>query len=44
MYIFNKLEVTPTIPSKLERIEELVYNTWWTWNTDFLKHFKQIGL
>ena len=42
MYIFNKLEVTPTIPSKLERIEELVYNTWWTWNTDFLKLFKQI--
>lgn len=42
MYIFNKLEVIPTLPSKINRLEEITYNIWWTWNTNFLKLFKMI--
>lgn len=42
MYIFNKVEVMQTLPSKIDRLEEIAYNIWWVWNKDFLRLFKMI--
>jgi len=44
MYIFNRVTVTPQLPEKINRLEEIANNLWWSWNTDFLKLFKKIDL
>ena len=42
MYVFNKITVTPQLPDRIKKLATVAGNLWWTWNTDFLKLFKQI--
>ena len=42
MFVFNKVTVKPQLPKRIGRLEEIANNLWWSWNTDFLRLFKQI--
>ena len=42
MYVFNKITVNPQLPKRIEKLEEIANNLWWSWNTEFLRLFKQI--
>ena len=42
MYVFNKITVNPQLPKRIEKIEKIANNLWWSWNTEFLSLFKQI--
>ena len=44
MYIFNKITVNPQLPKKIGKLSEISNNLWWSWNTEFLKLFKQIDI
>ncbi len=44
MYIFNKITVNPQLPKRVERLGEIANNLWWSWNTEFLKLFKDIDI
>ncbi len=44
MYIFNRITVTPQLPKRIEKLSEIAYNLWWSWNTEFLKLFKEIDI
>lgn len=44
MYIFNRITVTPQLPKKINKLSEMANNLWWSWNTDFLKLFKEIDM
>ena len=44
MYIFNKITVNPQLPKSIERLGEISENLWWSWNTEFLKIFKEIDI
>ena len=44
MYIFNKVKVNPQLPKQIEELGEVANNLWWSWNTEFLKIFKQIDI
>ena len=43
MYMFNRIIVNPQLPSRINKISEIANNLWWSWNTDFLKIFKEMG-
>ena len=42
MYIFNKIIVNPQLPKRISGLALVANNLWWSWNTEFLKLFKQI--
>ncbi|MFR2535330.1 MAG: alpha-glucan family phosphorylase [Clostridia bacterium] len=42
MYVFNKITVNPQLPKRIERLGDISNNLWWSWNTEFLRLFKQI--
>ena len=42
MYVFNKITVNPQLPKRIEELEKIANNLWWSWNTEFLSLFKQI--
>ena len=42
MYIFNRVTVTPQLPKRINKLAEIANNLWWSWNTEFLKIFKDI--
>ncbi len=42
MYVFNKIIVNPQLPKRIEDLEKIANNLWWSWNTEFLNLFKQI--
>ena len=42
MYVFNKITVNPQLPKRIEKLETIANNLWWSWNTEFLRLFKQI--
>ena len=42
MYIFNKITVNPQLPKRIEGLATVANNLWWSWNTEFLRLFKQI--
>ncbi len=42
MYIFNKITVNPQLPKRIEKLEVIANNLWWSWNTEFLRLFKEI--
>lgn len=42
MYVFNRITVNPQLPKRINRLDEIANNLWWSWNTDFLKLFKKI--
>ena len=44
MYIFNKVTVNPQLPKSIEKLGEISDNLWWSWNTEFLKIFKEIDI
>lgn len=44
MYIFNKITVTPQLPKRIDNLGEIANNLWWSWNTEFLKLFKEIDI
>ena len=44
MYIFNKITVNPQLPKKIDKLSIVSNNLWWSWNTVFLKLFKQIDI
>ena len=44
MYIFNKITVNPQLPKPIERLGEISENLWWSWNTEFLKIFKEMDI
>ena len=44
MYMFNRITVNPQLPKRINRLSEIANNLWWSWNTDFLKIFKDIDI
>ena len=44
MYLFNKITVNPQLPKRINRLTEISNNLWWSWNTEFLKLFKEINI
>ena len=44
MYIFNKITVNPQLPKQIGELGTIANNLWWSWNTEFLKIFKQIDI
>lgn len=42
MYVFNKITVNPQLPKRIEELDKIANNLWWSWNTEFLRLFKQI--
>ena len=44
MYIFNKITVNPQLPKPIEKLGEISENLWWSWNTEFLKIFKEMDI
>lgn len=43
-YVFNKITVRPQLPKRIDKLGEIAYNLWWSWNTDFLRLFKSIDV
>ena len=44
MYLFNKIVVNPQLPKRINRLGEIANNLWWSWNTEFLRLFKEIDI
>lgn len=44
MYIFNRITVTPQLPKRIDNLGKIANNLWWSWNTEFLKLFKEIDI
>ena len=44
MYIFNKITVNPQLPKKIAKLSTISNNLWWSWNTEFLRLFKEIDI
>ena len=44
MYVFNKIKVNPQLPNKIGELGNIANNLWWSWNTEFLKIFKEIDI
>lgn len=42
MYVFNKITVNPQLPKRIEELETIANNLWWSWNTEFLRLFESI--
>ena len=44
MYTFNRIKVNPQLPKRIEKLAVIANNLWWSWNTNFLKLFKEIDI
>lgn len=44
MYVFNHITVNPQLPKRIEKLKEISYNLWWSWNTEFLRLFKVMDI
>ena len=42
MYIFNRITVNPQLPKRINKLLDIANNLWWSWNTEFLRLFKDI--
>ena len=42
MYVFNKITVTPQLPERIKGLSTIANNLWWSWNSEFLRLFKEI--
>ena len=42
MHPLRTFTVIPSIPKKLERLKDLAYNLWWSWNNEAIELFYQI--
>ena len=43
-YLFNKITVRPQLPKRINKLYDVSHNLWWSWNTDFLKLFKELDM
>ena len=43
-FVFNKITVRSQLPKRINKLDDISYNLWWSWNTDFLKLFKMIDI
>lgn len=41
-YVFNKITVRPQLPKRIGKLYDISYNVWWSWNSEFLRLFKQM--
>ena len=41
-YLFNKITVRPKLPERINKLYTISYNVGWSWNTDFLRLFKDM--
>ena len=44
MYVLNKITVIPQLPERIKDLSTIAYNLWWSWNSEFLRLFKQIDI
>lgn len=44
MYVFGKINVKPNIPKRIEKISDLAFNLWWSWNSYALRIFELIDI
>ena len=44
MYTFNRIKVNPQLPKRIEKLSVIANNLWWSWNSNFLKLFKEIDI
>ena len=44
MYMFNRITVNPQLPKRIGKLSEIANNLWWSWNSDFLRLFKEIDI
>jgi len=44
MYLIGKIKVTPVLPSKIQRLKDIAYNLWWSWNSEAVDLFREIDL
>ncbi len=44
MYMFNRITVNPQLPKRINRLTEIANNLWWSWNSEFLRLFKEIDI
>ena len=44
MYLSGKITVTAEIPKRLERLKDLAYNLWWSWNSEAIDLYREIDL
>ncbi len=44
MYVFNKITVTPQLPERIKGLSKMANNLWWSWNSEFLRLFKEIDI
>lgn len=44
MYVFNRITVNPQLPKRIDKLSEIANNLWWSWNTEFLRLFKEIDI
>ena len=44
MYVFNKITVTPQLPERIKGLSQMANNLWWSWNSEFLRLFKEIDI
>jgi len=44
MYVFNKITVTPQLPERIKGLSKIANNLWWSWNSEFLRLFKEIDI
>lgn len=43
MYYFKAVTVNPKLPERINRLQELAYNLWFSWNTQSTELFKSIN-
>ena len=42
MYVFNRITVNPQLPKRIDKLQEVANNLWWSLNTEFLRLFQKI--
>ena len=43
-FVFNKITVRPQLPKRISKLYDVSYNMWWSWNTEFLRLFKEMDI
>lgn len=43
-YLFNRITVRPQLPARINKLYDISYNLWWSWNTEFLQLFKELDI
>ena len=44
MYLSGKITVTAEIPQRLNRLKDMAYNLWWSWNSEAIDLYREIDL